>query len=133
MVTVVISGYFDPLHIGHLEYIREASKLGDKLIVIVNNDNQSILKKGKFLMPDRERVKVVESIKGVDLALLSIDKDRSVCQTLALLNPDIFANGGDWKDNCLEEKICKRLGIKLVYGLGEKIQSSSNLIKKYIG
>ena len=92
---VVASGYFDPLHIGHIEYLKESKKLGGKLIVIVNNDNQAKLKKGKSFMPCSERVKIVRELECVDIAIESIDKDRTVCETLKILHPDIFTNGGD--------------------------------------
>ena len=130
---VVVSGYFDPIHVGHLEYLEMAKKLGDKLIVIVNNDEQAILKKGKPFMKGEERLKIVRALKCVDEAYLSIDHDRTVCRTLEELDRlekvDIFANGGD-VTKCAEEGVCNKLGIKLVYGLGGKIQSSSWLTKK---
>jgi len=128
---VVVSGYFDPLHVGHIEYINKASKLGDKLIVIVNNDHQSKLKKGKFFIPCSERVKIVRELSSVDLAIESCDEDRTVCKTLSLLHPDIFANGGDQNNDTIPEReVCDKLGIKLVDGLGNKIQSSSWLLEK---
>jgi len=138
METVVISGYFDPLHVGHLEYIRNSRrnievlyKKEVKLIAIVNNDKQAKLKKGKSFMPENERLEIVKNIKGVDIAILSIDEDRTVNNTLRLLhklfNITIFTNGGD-VEKCAEEETCKELGINLFYGFGKKIQSSSNLI-----
>ncbi len=135
MVNVIISGYFDPLHVGHLELIQKAKVLGDKLIVIVNNDNQTELKKGKVFMPEEERVKIVQAIKGLDEVFLSIDEDRSVCKSIEKVHEiygiDIFANGGDRLNNEIPEaKICKELGIEIVDGLGDKIQGSSDLIKK---
>ena len=127
---VVASGYFDPLHIGHIEYLKESKKLGDKLIVIVNNDYQTKLKKGKSFMPCSERVKVVRELECVDIAIESIDKDRTVCETLKILHPDIFTNGGDQNNDSIPEKsICLENNITLVDGLGDKIQSSSWLIK----
>ena len=130
MVTVAVSGYFDPLHVGHLEYIKLAKELGDKLIVIVNNDKQAVIKKGKSFMEESERVKIIESIKWVDKVILSIDEDSTVCKTLELIKPDIFANGGDRHNSEIPEaRICRENNIKLVEGLGEKIQSSSSLIK----
>ena len=97
MRTVAISGYFDPIHVGHLEYIIEAKKLGDKLIVIVNNNHQCVLKKGKPFMDENDRVTIVSSIKYVDEVFLSIDKDKTVCKSLEKIKPTIFANGGDRK------------------------------------
>jgi cytidyltransferase-like protein len=132
---IVISGYFDPLHWGHIEYMRQAKALGTKLVVIVNNDRQSVLKKGMFCMPAAERVKIIRELKCVDLVVESIDEDRTVCRTLAMLHPHVFANGGDQFNSSIPEAaICKQLGIELVDGLGAKVQSSrwilSSLQKK---
>mmetsp|Transcript_94879 Transcript_94879/g.186100 ORF Transcript_94879/g.186100 Transcript_94879/m.186100 type:complete len:173 (-) Transcript_94879:20-538(-) len=128
--VVVASGYFDPLHYGHIEYLQKSKDLGDKLIVIVNNDRQASLKKGQPFMPARERVKLVRSLACVDAAVESVDDDRSVCKTLRLLHPDIFTNGGDARnDNIPEAQVCAELGISMVDGLGEKIQSSSLLVR----
>lgn len=130
MIKVAISGYFDPIHIGHLELIEKAKALGDYLIVIVNNDNQAVLKKGKPFMKQEERMKIVQAIKGVDEVFLSIDKDRSVCKSLRKVHPDIFGNGGDRHQGEIPEAvICRELNIQMVDGLGSKIQSSSALIK----
>lgn len=127
---VAVSGYFDPLHKGHIEYFRLAKKLGDELVVILNNDKQAVLKKGKSFMPLEERKIILESLKDVDNVFISIDEDLSVCKSLEILKPDIFAKGGDRFSNEIPETpICKKLGIKIIDGLGEKIQSSSNLIK----
>ena len=128
MKTVAISGYFDPIHVGHLEYIKEAKKLGDKLIVIVNNNHQCVLKKGKPFMDEKDRVIITSSIKYVDEVFLSIDEDKTVCKSLEEIKPDIFANGGDRKNFEIPESIiCKKYDIKIIDGLGEKIRSSSNL------
>lgn len=132
-ILVAISGYFDPLHAGHIEYIKLAKKLGDKLIVILNNDKQAILKKGKNFMPESERKEIMENIKGVDEVFMSIDNDSSVCKSLKAIKPDIFAKGGDrYSYEIPESEICKEFGIKIIDGLGNKIQSSSKLtgIKK---
>ena len=127
MKIVAISGYFDPLHVGHLEYIKLAKKFGDKLVVIVNNDYQSKLKKGKSFMSESDRLEIVKSIIWVDEAIISIDKDGTVCKSIEFIKPDIFANGGDRKNKEIpESKICNNLGIKIIDGLGEKIRSSSN-------
>ena len=128
MKTVAISGYFDPIHVGHLEYITEARKLGDKLIVIVNNNNQCVLKKGKPFMDEKDRVIITSSLKDVDEVFLSVDHDKTVCKSLELLKPDIFANGGDRKNNEIPESaICKKYNIQIIDGLGKKIRSSSDL------
>ena len=128
---VCVSGYFNPLHVGHIEYFQKSKKLGTKLVVIVNNDKQSILKKGTSFMKEDERLKIIRSLKIVDMAILSIDEDRTVCKTLKSVRPDIFANGGDqFNDNIPEKTICDELNILLVDNLGEKIQSSSWLISK---
>jgi len=128
MRTVAISGYFDPIHVGHLEYIVEAKKLADKLIVIVNNNHQCVLKKGKPFMDENDRVTIVSSIKYVDEVFLSIDKDKTVCKSLEKIKPDIFANGGDRKNYEIPESvICNKYNIEIIDGLGEKIRSSSDL------
>ena len=128
MRTVAISGYFDPIHVGHLDYINEAKKLGDKLIVIVNNNHQCVLKKGKPFMDENDRVTIVSSIKHVDEVFLSIDKDKTVCKSLEKIKPAIFANGGDRKNYEIPESvICKKYNIEIIDGLGEKIRSSSDL------
>ena len=129
-ILVATSGYFDPLHRGHLELFSLAKKIGTKLIVIVNNDRQAKLKKGFSFMSEEERLAVVSSLKMVDRAVLSIDKDKTICKTLELLKPHIFAKGGDSTlNNVPERKICEKLGIRLALGLGDKIQASSRLLK----
>ncbi len=127
---VVASGYFSPIHGGHVEYLQKSKALGDILIVIVNNDEQEKNKKGKTFMRASERVKVVRALECVDIAIESMDTDRSVCKTLASLHPHIFTNGGDqFNDNIPEADTCNQYGITLVDGLGQKIQSSSVLIE----
>ena len=129
-IIVAASGYFDPIHIGHIEYLNLAKKQGDKLIVIVNNDDQAILKKGKPFMNENERMAIVRELKCVDEVFLSIDKDPSVCESLRKIKPDIFAKGRDRiVSNIPEVSVCKEIGCKIVDSLGEKIQSSSNLIE----
>jgi len=128
MKVVAISGYFDPIHVGHLEYINMAKKLGDKLVVIVNNNYQCELKKGKPFMDEKDRVVIVSNLKNVDEVFLSIDKDKTVCASLEKIKPDIFANGGDRKNYEIPEShICKKYDIKIIDGLGKKIRSSSYL------
>ena len=94
-IRVAVSGYFDPIHVGHLEYLEMAKSLGDFLVVIVNNNHQCSLKKGKFFMDEHDRVKIVQALSCVDEVFLSIDNDRTVCESLDTIKPDIFANGGD--------------------------------------
>ena len=128
MKTVAISGYFDPIHVGHLEYIELSKRMGDYLVVIVNNNHQCKLKKGKHFMDERDRIKIVESIKGVDEVFLSIDSDKTVCKSLEKIKPDVFTNGGDRHNQEIPESIvCKKYGIELLDGMGEKIRSSSDL------
>lgn len=130
---VCVSGYFDPLHVGHLEYFKFSKRIGNKLLVIVNNDSQATLKKGKFFMPLEERLKIIEELRCVDYVVSSIDVDRTVCKTIESLKtrPKYFCNGGDQNNNTIPERdICEKLGIELRDGFGEKIQSSSWLIKK---
>ena len=128
MKVVAISGYFDPIHVGHLEYINMAKKLGDKLVVIVNNNYQCELKKGKPFMDEKDRVTIVSNLKNVDEVFLSIDKDKTVCASLEKIKPDIFANGGDRKNYEIpESKVCRKNNIEIIDGLGDKIRSSSDL------
>ena len=133
MKIVATSGYFDPLHVGHLECLELAKQLGDKLIVIVNSDLQAKLKKGKSFMKQEDRIKIISALRCVDEVFLSIDKNESQCESLKYLKPDIFAKGGDRMSGEIPElKVCRELGINIVDGLGKKIRSSSKLtgIKK---
>src|SRR3989344_7444268 len=117
-IVVAASGYFDPVHLGHIEYLKKAKELGDKLIVIVNNDKQTEMKKGKEFMPFKERLEIVKSLKFVDEVFPSIDEDSSVCKSLERVKPNIFAKGGDrFISEIPETKICRELGIKIVDGL----------------
>ena len=136
--AIIVSGYFNPIHKGHLEYFQNAKKLADFLFVIVNSDHQRALKQSKEFQLEDERMLIVSSLKPVDKAILSIDKDRTVCQTIASIAKDYgqeydlaFANGGDQNNNTIPERpICEKMGISLLDGLGDKIQSSSWLLKK---
>ena len=133
-IVVAVSGYFDPIHVGHLEYITEARKLGDKLIVIVNNNHQCVLKKGKPFMDEKDRVIITSSLKDVDEVFLSVDHDKTVCKSLELLKPDIFANGGDRNNNTTPETIfCAENDIQLLWGIGgeNKSNSSSWILQKW--
>ncbi|MFA5421035.1 MAG: adenylyltransferase/cytidyltransferase family protein [Patescibacteria group bacterium] len=131
IIKVAVSGYFNPLHVGHLEMIEQAKKIGDYLIVILNNDLQVGVKGRIPFMPEEDRMKIIKSLRCVDEVFLSVDKDLTVCKSLELVKPDIFANGGDRKtlDDIPEYDICNKLNIKMVDGLGLKIRSSSTLIE----
>ena len=125
---VAVSGYFDPIHVGHLEYLKLAKELGDKLVVIVNNNHQCVLKKGKPFMDEADRVEIIKALEIVDEVFLSIDQDKSVCASLEEVKPNIFANGGDRHTSEVPEiTVCKTNNIKIVDGLGGKIRSSSDL------
>jgi len=135
--AIIVSGYFNPLHKGHLELFKKAKSQADKLWVIVNSDFQRELKGSTEFMSDTERLEIVKAIKWVDYALISSDRDRTQCYTLQQFHEmfsdkyDLaFANGGDQNNDTIPEReVCERLGIELLDGLGDKIQSSSWLLK----
>jgi len=135
--AIIVSGYFNPIHKGHIEYFQKAKNMADVLFVIVNSDFQRKLKKSKPFQDEAERLIIVSNIKTVDKVFLSIDKNRTVCNTIEKIFKDYgsefelyFANGGDQNNNTIPEKnICDKLGIRLIDGLGDKIQSSSWLLK----
>lgn len=131
-IIVAVSGYFNPVHIGHIRLFEAAKKIGTKLVVIVNNDKQVKLKGSVLFMDEMERIRIISALAMVDNVILAIDRDRTVCETLKLIKPDIFANGGDrTRNNIPEDAICKELGIKMIFNVGgEKTQSSSWLLKK---
>ena len=138
-VVVAVSGGFDPIHIGHIRLFQEAKALGDYLVVIINNDNWLLKKKGYIFMPEAERKEVIEAIGCVDEVILtehtSDSADMSVCRALEKVQPDIFANGGDrQRDNIPEIAACEKIGCKIVFecGAGGKIQSSSWLTEKIV-
>ena len=134
--AIIVSGYFNPIHKGHIEYFNNAKALADELFVIVNSDFQRGLKCSKEFQQEGERLFIVQNIKAVDKAFLSIDQDRTVCKTIEYIHNTYgidydlgFANGGDQNNNSIPEApICNELGIELIDGLGDKIQSSSWLL-----
>lgn len=138
MITVAVSGGFDPIHIGHIKLLGAARNLGDRLIVILNNDNWVKKKKGYVFMKQNERAAILQAVRYVDKVVITTHPkkptDMSVCKELEGMKPDIFANGGDRKpdgDPVPEVDLCQRLGIKVVYKVGGgKAQSSSWLINK---
>ena len=139
--VVIVSGYFNPIHKGHIEYFENAKKCGDQLWVIVNSDLQRDMKGSAAFQDENERLKIVSSLRVVDKAFISIDHDKTVCKTIEDIVKNnnthhrkfMFANGGDQNNHSIPEaQIRKELGIELVDGLGDKIQSSSwllNLLK----
>ena len=136
-VAVVVSGYFDPIHVGHLEMMKLAKQLGDELIVIVNNDKQAKLKKKKSFMSEDDRLKIIKAIRYTDAAFISVDEDKTVCGSLEKIRRNykdyniIFANGGDRHSGEIpESKVCKKCDIQMIDGLGDKIRSSSKIIKR---
>lgn len=141
MKVVAISGYFNPIHIGHIDYIASARNLGDFLVVIVNSDEQVKIKGSTPFMSQDERLEIVRNIKGVDRAVIAIDKDGTVCQTIRqeyyrlvddpFFTAMAFANGGDRKEGGVPEDLLEQeLGIRMIYNVGgEKTQSSSELIQ----
>ena len=137
--AIIVSGYFNPIHKGHLEYFNNAKAVADKLFVIVNNDQQRALKGSKEFQDENERMIIVFNIKAVDKAILAIDTDRTVCETIKMIATEHgeefdlgFANGGDQNNDTIPERaICEEMNVTLIDGLGDKIQSSSWLLKKF--
>lgn len=143
MANIVISsGYFDPIHPGHLEYLKACREIGDLHIVILNSDTQAILKKGYSFLDENARKLILEELNCVDQVIISIDTDSSVASTIEYIvsdpTPDatyIFANGGDrnlLSNSSQEVVICNKYNVRMLYGVGssDKTYSSSNLIKK---
>ena len=126
---IAVSGGFDPIHVGHVRMIKAAAELGE-VLVIANSDEWLMRKKGFVFMPYEQRAEILESIKGVFSVARADDEDDTVCSSLAVLRPDVFANGGDRKNNNTPEvALCEKLGIKMVWNVGGgKIQSSSDLV-----
>jgi D-beta-D-heptose 7-phosphate kinase/D-beta-D-heptose 1-phosphate adenosyltransferase len=137
--VVMVSGGFDPVHIGHVRLFKEAKKLGDELIILLNNDNWLKLKKGYAFMPEHERKEILEAFEMVDRVILSSHKkntkDISVVEDIKAIRPHIFAKGGDRTyDNIPEVPICEELNCQMIFNLGEggKVQSSSDLVRKSV-
>ena len=128
---IVVSGGFDPIHIGHLRMMKEAANHG-KLTVIINSDDWLKRKKGYVFMPFEERAELISELSCVNNVVMAKDDDRTVCESLRELQPDIFANGGDRGANTTPEaRLCKELGIELIYDVGgDKVRSSSKLVKE---
>jgi len=139
---VITSGFFNPIHIGHINLIREAKKLGDFLVVIVNNDEQVKIKGSFPFMPEQERMEIIKALRYADDVVLSIDKDKSVSESLKMVAKKypgelFFAKGGDRNAANIPENermACEEFGIKIINGVGgDKVQSSSQLISSVAG
>ncbi len=129
---VAVSGGFDPVHIGHVRMIKEASEHGD-VLVIINSDDWLMRKKGYVFMPWKERAEIMANIKGVVVVTSVDDSDGTVCEALVRCKPHAFANGGDRKEkNTPEMDLCEHIGIEMLWqvGGGDKPQSSSWLVNK---
>lgn len=146
MKVVIVSGFFNPLHGGHLDMIEAAALLGDKLIVVVNNDVQQVIKKGKIILNEQNRARLIGALRVVDETVIAIDEEPPVIKTLqmiAIQHPGdklIFANGGDRDSERVipETDVCRDYKIKLVFGVGTEIRGlvkpdSSTRINKAIG
>ena len=141
MKQVIVSGYFNPLHGGHLDMIEEAAKMGDSLVVIVNNDKQQVLKKGKIILDEANRLRLMRALKGVDQVVLSIDEDPTIIKTLELVASQhpgdqlIFANGGDRdsEKEIPEAEVCRQYGIEMRFDAGEGKPDSSTRINQALG
>ena len=136
--AIIVSGYFNPVHKGHVELFHNAKQFGEHLIVIVNNDYQRVLKGSKEFMSEKERLLIINELHVTDTVILSVDTDLTVCRTIEKIHAEYsdtysiyFANGGDQNNESIpESSICSQLGIELIEGLGDKIQSSSWLLNK---
>jgi cytidyltransferase-like protein len=146
MKIVIVSGYFNPLHGGHLDMIEAARELGDKVVVVVNNDVQQVLKKGKVILDEENRLRLIRALRIVDEAALSIDEDQTVIKTLEMLAkkyPDdklVFANGGDRDGERAipESETAHKYNIELVFGVGTNVRGlvkpdSSTRINQALG
>lgn len=143
--VVAVSGGFDPIHIGHVRFFKAAKKLGDKLVVVLNNDHWLRKKKGYVFMTERDREEIISALEAVDRVIISSHpenpEDMSVCKELERLKPDVFANGGDRKKpgafengDIPEYTVCEKLGIEMKFNVGKggKVRSSSQLIEDVV-
>lgn len=141
MRVVIVSGYFNPLHGGHIDMIEAARAMGDRLVVIVNNDEQQLIKKGKIILDEKNRLRLMRSLKGVDHVVLSIDDDPTIIKTLEMVarqHPGdelIFANGGDRdsEKTIPEAEICHKYNIEMRFDAGDGKPDSSTRINQATG
>jgi len=138
---VIVSGYFGPIHVGHLDMIEAGAAAGDELFVIVNNNAQQMMKKGKVIIDEADRLRIVNALRAVDHAMIAVDEDGTVCASLEAIAtrfPDhriVFGNGGDDRKNneeVPESAVCRTFDIEMVFGMGglNKADSSSRLIEE---
>ncbi len=132
-IGVIVSGYFSPLHVGHLDMIEAAAGLGDRLIVIVNNNDQQLAKKGKLILDEQDRLRLVRALRAVDDAFIAVDQDRTVSESIRLAAtkyPDhhlIFANGGDRQPGFVPESaVCEECGVDMVFAVGGDAKADSS-------
>lgn len=141
MKKIIVSGFFNPLHGGHMDMIEAAAKMGDELVVIVNNDVQQIQKKDKIILNQDNRMRLMRALRDVDEVILSIDTDPTIIKTLEMVAkkyPDdelVFANGGDRDSTAAvpETEICQQYGIKMRFDAGEGKPDSSTRINQALG
>lgn len=119
MRLVAASGYFDPLHRGHVEYLEAARRLGDELVVILNNDHQAAHLRGVVRTPQTDRARIVGSLRCVDRVVVAHDHDNDVAETLATLRPKVFAKG--FSASASEVATCSRLGIEVRIDIGDDL------------
>lgn len=131
---ILVSGGFDPIHPGHVRYIKSASKI-DSVVVALNSDAWLFRKKGYVFMPFEDRKEILMSISGVVGVYAVDDSDGTVCEAIKTLMPIYFAKGGDrTQDNTPEVSICKQLGVEIIWNCGGgKSHASSEIVKKKWG
>jgi len=133
MIRTAVAGNFFPLHDGHIDHLEKARKLGDYLIAIIGSDDH-LRRKGKPILLSLEaRIRVLKAIRYVDEVVVAIDKDGTCAETLRMISPDFFCKGGDRTPDTMPEneiKVCQEIGCKIIYGIGEKLNSSSKIIKE---
>lgn len=137
MKVVIVSGFFNPLHGGHLDMIEAAARMGDRLVVIVNNDVQQVMKKDKIILPEENRARLIRALRDVDEVMIAIDQDSTVIKSLEAVAEKyrgdelVFANGGDRDSEkaISEADVCREYNIQMVFGVGgmEKADSSTRI------
>ena len=131
---IMVSGGFDPPHIGHVRMFKEAAQWGS-VVVAINSDDWLMRKKGYVFMPWKERAEILREFTSVHVVIAFDDSDNTACTAISKMKPDAFANGGDRKkENTPEMDLCDELGIQMLWGIGgqNKPQSSSWLVNKFL-